>query len=604
MKVKSAVAALGRLVFNTKRLLRLAWKTDKGLTFWYYTTAAVGSALPVFTNIFLKLVIDNLQLAQGALSANVPTVIIVVLGAYYLVGVFEDIFYYGFNYSYIDYLFRYKLQNSVSFRFYEKVSDLDVAHFEDTKTQDLITKTRDTMLWRVPDYLRDLRDFFANLVGYISALVVLIPFGIWIPAVITVVTVPRIFLRAKYGALQWSIYGSGAPKARRLWYMGWLLQTPTSIKEMRIFQSAKAMLIKYAGIQEELYQLNKKPLDKFLKVRNFPILIETALLFAISYKFLGPTVAGTITIGTFTLLIGMMSRLNSNAASSASRIGELYENSLYVDNYFDTLELPKLVAEKPHAKSLASTKPPKIEFKNVTFAYPKSKPVIKDFNLTINSGESVAFVGKNGAGKSTLIKLLCRFYDVTEGEILIDGTNISDLKVSDWYKKVGTLFQEFTHYHFTVRENITLGDPSKNDKAEMISAAKKAGADEFIQMLPKKYETMLGREFEDGEELSVGQWQKLAIARSFYEQPQILILDEPTSAIDAEAEYEIFNNLQKQYKDKTLILVSHRFSTVRNAQKIVVIDNGKISEQGTHEELIIKSGKYADMFNKQAEGYQ
>lgn len=604
MKVKSAVSALGRLVFNTKRLLALAWQTDRSLTFWYYTTAAVGSALPVFTNIFLKLVIDNLQLAQGALAPNVPTVIIVVLGAYYLVGVFEDIFYYGFNYSYIDYLFRYKLQNSVSFRFYEKVSDLDVAHFEDTKTQDLITKTRDTMLWRVPDYLRDLRDFFANLVGYISALVVLIPFGIWIPAIITVVTIPRIFLRAKYGALQWSIYGSGAPKARRLWYMGWLLQTPTSIKEMRIFQSTKAMLVKYAGIQEELYQLNKRPLDKFLKVRNFPILIETALLFVISYKFLGPTVAGTITIGTFTLLIGMMSRLNSNAASSASRIGELYENSLYVDNYFDTLELPKLVTEKPEAKALTSTKPPQIEFRNVTFAYPKSKPVIKDFNLTINSGESVAFVGKNGAGKSTLIKLLCRFYDVTEGEILIDGTNITDLKVTDWYKKVGTLFQQFTQYHFTVRENITLGDPDKNDRKEMISAAKKAGADEFIQKLPKKYETMLGREFEDGEELSVGQWQKLAIARSFYEQPQILILDEPTSAIDAEAEYEIFNNLQKQYKDKTLILVSHRFSTVRNAQKIVVIDNGKISEQGTHEELIKKSGKYADMFNKQAEGYQ
>ena len=225
-------------------------------------------------------------------------------------------------------------------------------------------------------------------------------------------------------------------------------------------------------------------------------------------------------------------------------------------------------------------------------------------SFVIEPGESIALVGHNGAGKTTIVKLLCRFYDVSDGEILINDTNIKNLDLSRWYKFLGTLFQEFVKYHFTVRENIFLGAPDKNDEKAMKEAANKSGAAEFIERLPKKYDTILGKEFEDGEELSGGQWQKLAIARAFYEEPPVLILDEPTSAIDAEAEYEIFNNLEKQYKNKTLILVSHRFSTVRNANKIIVIDHGKIVESGSHKELMSLGGEYSKLFSIQAKGYR
>ena len=268
------------------------------------------------------------------------------------------------------------------------------------------------------------------------------------------------------------------------------------------------------------------------------------------------------------------------------------------------MSLPKLIKEDPKAKVFKNIKPPKIEFKNVSFTYPNGREVLKDVSFVVEPEESVALVGVNGAGKSTIIKLLCRFYDVTSGEILVNGINIKKLKLSNWYKFLGTLFQDFVKYNFTVRDNIMLGKPGLIDDKRMKDAALKSGAYEFIRTFEKGYSQMLGRHFENGEELSSGQWQKLAIARTFYEKAPVLILDEPTSAIDAESEYEIFKNLERVYKNKTLLLVSHRFSTVRNANKILVIDGGKIIEQGSHQELLEENGKYATMFKTQAKGYQ
>ena len=222
----------------------------------------------------------------------------------------------------------------------------------------------------------------------------------------------------------------------------------------------------------------------------------------------------------------------------------------------------------------------------------------------IEPKENIAVVGHNGAGKTTIVKLLCRFYDVDSGEILINGTNIKDVRPSDWYRFLGTLFQEFMHYDFTVEENIMLGNPEVRDQELMKKAAEQSGAKDFIEKLPKKYNQVLGRQFEGGMELSQGQWQKIAIARAFYENAPILILDEPTSAIDSEAEYEIFKNLHTHYKNKTLFLISHRFSTVRNADKIVVLEKGQVVDEGTHDELLERGGLYAGMFRKQAQGYQ
>ena len=604
MKPKRITTILKEVSGNTRKMLTLAWKMDRKITVLYYLTAGIGALIPLAASYVVKLLIDNLQNAQAGVTPTVPLLIVFILAARYLVTLVENIVYWGYNQTYLDYLFRYKLQNQITLKFHNKISKLDIAYLEDSKTQDLMTKTRDTMQWRLPDFLRVFSYLFRDAIGYTAAFIVLLPYAWWIPFLITLVTIPRLYLKAKYGAIQWSIWGSGAPQARKLWYFNWLLQEHTAIKETRISQSSKALIKKFKEIQDYLFELNKKPLDTYLRISNIPPLLEVLVIIVVAYIFLPPVIAGTITIGSFTFIINMLEQLSGRAANASAKFGELYENNLYINHYFEFLSLPPLVKESKKPTVFKKYLPPKIEFRDVSFQYPNGPKVLKNISFTIKPGESIALVGHNGAGKTTIIKLLCRFYDVTKGEILINDVNIKKLKLSNWYKFLGTLFQEFVHYHFSVRENITLGAPDKNDDKAVVEAAVKSGASEFIERLPKKYDQMLGREFEDGKELSSGEWQKLAIARAFYEEPPVLILDEPTSSIDAEAEYEIFNNLRKQYKNKTLVLVSHRFSTVRNANRIFVVDHGEIIEKGAHKELLELNGKYAKMFRIQAKGYK
>lgn len=605
MKLKSIPRVLKHLLTNLKKMLAIAWQTDKYVTTAYYLTAAVGALAPLAFSLTLKLLIDNLLRGQTLTIANsIPLIVIVILAVRYLVVVGENLVQWGLNRIYFDCLFRYKLQNELNYRFYKKLAYLDIAHLEDPETQNLIAKVKDTLTWRPPDFLRYFSYLFGSLVSYLSAFIVLLPFGWWIPIVVTITTLPRLYLRAKYGSVQWSIYGSGVPQVRRLWYFTWLLSTKTAIREMKIFQSQKALLSKFKKIQKHIFNLNKKPLDNYLRVLTFPPILEAIILFVVVYLQLPSVLSGVLTIGSFTLLINMVERLNSSASTTVVTFGEMHESSLYIDHYFEVLELPKVVKEVKRPVIFKKIAPPKIEFKNVSFSYPNGPTVLKDVSFIVEAGKSVALVGPNGAGKSTIIKLICRFYDVSKGKILINGENIKNLKLSNWYQFLGTLFQDFMHYHFTVRDNIALGAPAKQDEKLIKEAAVKSGAYEFIKKLPKDFDQMLGREFENGKELSIGQWQKLAIARAFYEEAPLLILDEPTSAIDAEAEYEIFNNLAKIYKNKTLILVSHRFSTVRNANKILVVENGEITERGTHKQLLGLNGKYARMFRVQAKGYR
>lgn len=604
MKLDVSLTQIKRVFANLKKMLLFAWRMDKKVTFGYYSTAMVGALTPLISSLTLKYLIDSLLGKQTSLAVGIPIIVIAVLAARYSLNLVENIIQWGLNIVYFDYLFRNKLQNELNRRFYDKLSQLDIAYLENPKTQNQISKARDTLTWRPPDFLRMFGYFFGNFISYIAAFIVLLQFGWWIPIVITIVALPRLYLRAKYGTVHWSIYGSGAPEVRKIWYLTWLLATPEAIREMRIFQSQKTLLEKLKNVQDYLYKLNKKPLDDYLKQLTYPPILETVVIFAIAYFQLPHVLSGLITIGSFTLLINMLDQVSGSVASGVANFGEMYEHNLYIDDYFEILELPAIIKEVDKPIVFEKIQPPKIEFKNVSFKYPNGPKVLKNVSFVVEQGESIALVGANGAGKSTIIKLICRFYNTTEGEILINGIDIKNLKLANWYAHMGTLFQDFVHYYLTVRDNIILGNPEKQDDRLVLEAAKKADAYEFIQKLPKKFDQILGREYEDGEELSIGQWQKLAIARAFYQSSPLLILDEPTSAIDAEAEYEIFNNLEREYKNKTLILVSHRFSTVRNANKIFVIEGGQITESGTHKSLIKLDGKYARMFKAQAEGYQ
>ncbi len=351
------------------------------------------------------------------------------------------------------------------------------------------------------------------------------------------------------------------------------------------------------------YERTEKPLRKFAFSSYIPVGIEAIVLFTLSYLKLGPTVAGALTIGSFTFYVSSLERIFNTSQRFASGLGRLYEENLYVGYYFNVLNLPKLIKEKDPGHIFENVSPPKIEFQNVSFNYQDGPKILKNISFKLEPQQHLAIVGPNGAGKTTLIKLLLRFYDPTSGNILVNDYDLREVKINNWYKFIGILFQDFTRFWFTVKDNILLGNAEIIDEKKMREAAQKSGADKFIEALPKKYNQRLGRRFDESTDLSSGQWQKLALARAFYEEAPVLILDEPTSAIDAEAEEQIFENLYEVYENKSLVLVSHRFSTVRNADKIIVLKEGRIVEEGNHESLMKKDGIYATMFNKQAKGY-
>jgi len=560
----------------------------------------------------MKFLLDSLvEQIQGA-AGSVPFVAVAVLGAFYLASAVGDFVSWGLRRVYLGHLFRYRFQNELTRRFYDKTAHLDIAYFEDPQVQDLISKARENLTWRPPIFLESFVGLFGELAAYASALLVLISFGWWIPLAITASVLPRLFLRARCGTLQWSAYNSTVPEARKLRYLMHLLASKGPIQEMRIFRAQAAMLSRFRELQEYILRRNKRVLGSHLRLLAFPPFLEILLLFAIACWRLPDVTAGALTVGSFSLLISLSMQLNKNTSNIAFELAELYENNLYIGYLFDVLDLPRLVHEERKPIVLKRIAPPRVEFRNVSFCYPSGLAsaggtgplVLKNISFIIEPGQHVALVGSNGAGKTTIIKLLCRFYDVTEGEILINGVNLKNLKLSNWRRFLGTLFQGFIHYHLTVRENIVLGGAGNGDEERLVKAARDSGAYEFIKTLPDGFDQMLGREFEGGVELSTGQWQKLALARAFYHQPPLLILDEPTSALDAEAEYEVFNNLLRTYEGKGLIFVSHRFSTVRNADRIIVIDKGEIIERGTHKELLGRGGKYATMFRCQAEGYR
>lgn len=603
--MKSLFVLFKNLWRNVLRIMKLAFEIDKKNVFLYYLTAIFGAVSPILAAYFFKIAIDAIiSVSSVSGVSSVPFLIILVMASYFFMSFIDTAVYWGLNVGYFDYIVRNKFQMGLTYRFNEKMAGLDLGHLENPQIQTLITKVQNTYTWQIPDFLRMWNYIFKDIVGIVVIFFAILPYSFWIPLFVIFMALPRAYFRIKHGNYVWSMFGGSAPEAKKLWYMSDILSYKDSIIESRIFQSKDALLKKLSDLQNHLFEENKKPILKYRFVLVLLPLIESVVTFLLVLFLIPDAFGGAISIGTLTFIISSLEQMRASTAWGATHFGEMVQYSLFVDPYFELMSLPKLVKEKSKPKVFSKIKPLKIEFKNVSFSYVEGVYVLKNVSFTINAGERVALVGVNGAGKSTIVKLLCRFYDVDEGEVLVDGVNIKDLKLSNWYKFLGTLFQDFVKYNFSVRENIMLGNAKIKDEKLMMEAAKKSGSLDFIKTFKSGFDQILGRQFEDGMEISGGQWQKLAIARAFYEKAPILILDEPTSAIDAVSEYEIFQNLNKVYKGKSLILVSHRFSTVRNADKIIVLDKGQILETGSHEELLNMNGKYAKMFRTQAKGYK
>ena len=591
------------LLINIRRVLILSWKIDPKLFSLTIVLSVVNALFPIALSYTFKFVLDELIKVQGQ-AAVITVTLLTFFSLRYVIDLVFD-FTSILQHDYIDQIYRFKTENYLTYKFTEKLSSLDIAHFDNPDTQSLIQKAKESYNWRITNFIGSSGLFgtFTSLVTFLGAFLVLLQFGQWIPVLLTLAVIPRFVLRNRLTKVQWSVFNQNIPESKELNYLKGELEDHASLKEIRIFQAAPVLLKKLEKLQFFIFETIKKPLQKFTSYSFIPMVIEMAVLFSMAYLKLGPTVAGALTIGSFAFYISSLERIFNSSQRFISGLGRLYEHGLYVGYYFDVLALPRLVKEKEPGYVFDEINPPEIEFQNVSFSYPDGPKILKNISFKLEKGKHLAIVGPNGAGKTTLIKLLLRFYDPTDGQILVNNHDLRDLKLNNWYKFISILFQDFTKFWLTVKENILLGNTKLIDEKKMRRAAQKSGAAEFIENLPNKYNQRLGRRFEESTDLSIGEWQKLALARAFYEEAPVLILDEPTSAIDAEAEEQIFENLYKVYENKSLILISHRFSTVRNADKIIVLKEGKIIEEGNHESLMKKNGVYATMFRKQAKGY-
>ena len=490
----------------------------------------------------------------------------------------------------------------------EKAAGLpDLAMFEISEFYDALRNAREGTSSRPMHVLRSFLDMLERGVSCTGFVFILWHLHPVVMLLILAETIPSFRLSVTLTEQMEDVFRHQAPDARRLAYLGRLITGDEAAKEMRLYGLAQYFMTQYRTIYERIFA------QMFSHVRHYAI--KSSIVGLLHMVSLGVSygivvyraINESITIGDVSLYVGTI--LQFYAAVNMFRINVImsYENGLYLRHFFDFLKRkPSIHIEPPgQALSVPTAFKKGIEIRGLSFRYPNTQRfVLCDLNLHITPGETMALVGENGSGKTTLVKLLTRFYDPTEGEILLDGKDIRYYDLSELRANIAAIFQDFCRYHMTARDNIALGRTERREDLPTIRlAAEKGHAAPLIERLPKGYETMLGKRFEGGVDLSGGEWQKIALSRAFMRDAQILILDEPSAALDVETEYELYRRSAQLTQDKTTLLISHRFTTVRMADRMVVLDGERIVENGTHKELIAFGGKYAEMFNAQASRY-
>jgi ATP-binding cassette, subfamily B, bacterial len=600
---KEKITQLSDTFSTSIKILKLLWKVDKGLFLANFFAVSVPSIVPFITAYIFKLVIDLVVAAVNGTPFDYNQLILLLI-ALFIAQYFQRL---SFTVQgFVTQMLVTKFPLTMNEMVLGKISSLDLQYFEDSNFRDTLQKVRESYDFRPLNLIYNIFFLWQSVLQVIIALIAIVTLNPWLALFGLFVALPDLYTQLTFSKVGWSIWNRTTPQRKKYEYLSNLLQTGTNIKEVKIFQTAKRFISDLLEVYGKFYKENKDANIKQLKVNSALNFFDVGITMGIAVYVILEAIAKRITIGDISFYQSVISNFNNGIGGAFRNLANIFDQTLYVKSIFELLAIESNIKEIEKPKKIDFNHTPLIEFKNVSFRYPGTKRwVFKNFNLKINPGEKVALVGENGAGKTTLIKLLARFYDVNEGEIMIDGTNIKELELESWYKAIGVLFQDFIKYEYPAKDNIFFGRIWEKENLEsIIDAAKSAGAHDVISKFDNEYQQMLGKTFEGGIELSGGQWQKIALARAFFRNAPILVLDEPTSAIDAKAESEIFHRVERLSKYKTVIIISHRFSTVRNADKIYVIDNGKIKESGTHQELMKLDGQYATLFNLQAKGYQ
>jgi len=586
----------------SRRALDLVWTTSPALTLTLAFLTLVAGILPAAIAYVGQLIVDSVVTAMSSTSPDTNRVLrLVVLEAIIVIFVAAS----QRGMSACQSLLRALLGQRVNVMILEKALTLQLSHFEDSEFYDKMTQARREASSRPLSLVNRTFGLVQNAISLSSYAALLFVFSPWAVVILIGAGLPSFFAEAKFSGDAFKLFRWRSPDTRMQMYLESVIAREDGIKEVKLFQLGPRLLQRYRDIFDKLF-LKDRSLTLRRDAWGFGLgLVSTAAFYGAYAWIVISAINNEITLGAMTMYLVLFRQGQAAVAAILSSVSGMYEDNLYLSNLYEYLEYP--VPTRQGILQHGTDPSRGIEFKDVSFAYPgSSRKALNDVSLQIRPGESLALVGENGSGKTTLIKLLTRLYEPTEGRIFLDGINLQDWDVEALRQRIGVIFQDFGRYQFSVGENIGAGDVRYIDDSERWAKAAATGmAAPFIEEMPEGYETQLGRWFKGGRELSGGQWQKIALSRAFMRSDaDILVLDEPTAAMDAPSEAAIFDHFRSESHNKMTILISHRFSTVRAADQIIVIHDGKIVEQGNHESLLALGGQYASLFKLQAKGYQ
>jgi ATP-binding cassette subfamily B protein len=587
---------------NIRPLLGMVWSTSPPLVSVTVAMRLVRAMLPLAMLWVSKLILDAVVawIKRGNGNAtHLWKLVALELG----LAVLSDLL--ARANSLADSLLGDRFTNRISVRLIEHATQLDLASFEDPVFYDKLERARRQTTGRI-GLLAAVLNVGQDTLSLISLSVGLIVFSPWLMVLLIAAVIPAFLGETHFTTLAYSVLYRWTPQRRLLDYIRLLGASSQSAKEVKIFGLGGHLSERYREVSDRIYEDNKKVAVKRAGVGFLLNLISTGGYYGAYAVVLIRTLAGAISVGTFTFLTGAFSRSRSYIERILQSFTDISDQALYLKDLFEFFEMQPAIRSAPSALPAPRPMRDGFEFRNVGFAYPgSSHMVVENINFRLAAQEKIALIGENGAGKTTLVKLLARLYDPTAGQILLDGVDLREYDVEDLRKEIGVIFQDYMRYELLAKENIGFGKiEDLEDHARIEAAAQKSMASQVIGKLPNGYDQMIGRRFDGGVDLSGGEWQKFALARAYMRDAQLLILDEPTATLDARAEYEVFRRFAELTKGRTAVLISHRFSTVRMADRILVLQNGSIREQGTHNHLLALGGQYAELFELQAAGYR
>ena len=493
----------------------------------------------------------------------------------------------------------------ISVRLMRQASSLDLATYEDPGFHDKLERARVQATDRLL-LIQQLGRLLQQIIATLALAAGIFVFMPWLLVLLLVCVVPAFLGESHFAFLGYSLAFRQTPVKREMDYLRYLAVSKESVKELKVFGLHNFLTERFSKLADRIFSENVGLARRRFLASSFLTLVSTVGYYGAYIYVVSETLRGRISVGTLQFLAGSIAAASLNLQSIFSAFSGIADQSLFLSDLLSFLGLQPTIRSQPNG--LPCPRPMRwgIEFRNVSFAYPGTERlVLRNLNLTLHQGERIALIGENGEGKTTIVKLLTRLYDPTEGAIYLDGIDLREYGLDDYTSQIAVIFQDFMRYDMTARENIAIGRVSESHNLEeVVAAARKSKADDVVRKLEAGYEQMLGRRFDGGVDLSGGEWQKVALARAYLRDAQILILDEPTASLDAKSEQQVFQQFAELTQNKLSLLISHRFSTVRMADRIVVLENGRIAEEGHHDQLMARDGRYAQMFDMQASSYR